>query len=278
MTADRFIACAVLTSLLVGVALACAPGGADTTDTAQERQLETRDDIADGRVTGTLAYRERMLLKPGDVIDVKLLDTSRADALATEIAHQRIENPGQQTVAFALDYDPADVRESMRYSVRATVSRGDRLMFTTDTNYPVLTHGADNTVDLILVRGAAASGPPPRPDASLGNTYWKLVWIDGNEYRYRGQQREPHLMLRTDGATASGTTGCNSFTGTYETDGDALAVSTMAVTEMACIDGMEIEAAFLADLEAVDRFDIDGDSMMLYAGEAAVLGFEAVYL
>ena len=51
----------------------------------------------------------------------------------------------------------------------------------------------------------------------------------------------------------------------------------MAVTEMACIDGMQIEAAYLAALAAVDRFDIDGDSMTLYAGGEAVLAFEAVY-
>ena len=102
-------------------------------------------------VTGTLVYRERMALPPGAFAEVWLLDTSLADVAAVEIAYQRIDDPGSPPIPFALDYDPAKIREGMQYSVRATIRHADRLLFTSDTHYPVLTRGAGNTAEIMLV-------------------------------------------------------------------------------------------------------------------------------
>lgn len=102
-------------------------------------------------VTGTLVYRERMALPPGAFAEVWLLDTSLADAPAVEIAYQRIDHPGSPPIPFALGYDPAKIREGMQYTVRATIRHAGRLLFTSDTHYPVLTRGAGNTADILLV-------------------------------------------------------------------------------------------------------------------------------
>ena len=104
------------------------------------------------QVTGMLAYRERMALPPGAVAEVWLLDTSLADVPAVEIAYQRIEEPGNPPIPFVLEYDAQKIREGMQYSVRATIRDADRLLFTSDTHYPVLTRGAGNAADLVLVR------------------------------------------------------------------------------------------------------------------------------
>ena len=104
------------------------------------------------QVTGTLTYRERIALPPGSVAEVWLLDTSLADAPAVEIAYQEIEEPGNPPIPFVLEYDPLKIREGMQYSVRATIRHADRLLFTSDTHYPVLTRGSGNTADLILIR------------------------------------------------------------------------------------------------------------------------------
>jgi len=103
------------------------------------------------QVTGTLMYRERMALPPGSVAEVWLLDTSLADAAATEIAYQKIEGPGNPPIPFVLDYDPLKIREGMQYGVRATIRYDGQLLFTSDTHYPVLTRGAGNTADLMLI-------------------------------------------------------------------------------------------------------------------------------
>jgi putative lipoprotein len=111
-------------------------------------------DDASGRmaqVTGTLMYRERIALPPGSVAEVWLLDTSLADAPAKEIAYQEIEDPGSPPIPFVLDYDPREIRDGMQYGVRATIKHDGQLLFTSDTHNPVLTRGAGNTADLMLI-------------------------------------------------------------------------------------------------------------------------------
>lgn len=103
------------------------------------------------QVTGTLMYRERIALPPGVVAEVWLLDTSLADAPAAEIAYQRINDPGNPPIPFVLEYDPQAIRDNMQYSVRATISHDSQLLFTSDTHYPVLTRGAGNTADILLI-------------------------------------------------------------------------------------------------------------------------------
>ena len=184
-------------------------------------------------------------------------------------------------MSFELVFDPADIREGMQYSVRATLSRKDEMLFTTDRHYGVLTRGNGNTVDIELIRVAAIEPSvheDTTPDASLTNTYWRLVSIGDTPYRHEGEQREPHLRLLTQNFAAAGRAGCNSFSGSYERYAESLRFGQFAVTQMACVSGMETERAFLEALAAVDRFEIDGDSLVLLDGDSKLLGFEAVYL
>jgi putative lipoprotein len=262
---------AILLALLCG-AVACSP------DMSDERAT-TNDDVtgSGAQVTGTLMYRERMALPPGSVAEVWLLDTSRADVPAVEISYQRIEEPGNPPIPFVLDYDPAEIREGMQYGVRATIKREDQLMFTSDTHYPVLTRGAGNTAEVMLVRVSRAPGTPGTP---LADTYWKLTSIGADAYNHEGEQAEPHLKFDAESGTVSGQTGCNSFSGGYETSstmsGAMLELGNLAVTMRACISGMEIERAYLDGLGAVNRYEISGNTLTLYAGDEPLLAFEAV--
>jgi ABC-type transporter Mla MlaB component len=66
----------------------------------------------EARVTGTVTYLQRIALPPGAVLEVKLLDVSRADAAAVTIAQQLIEPAGRQVpIAFELRYDPSRIEE-----------------------------------------------------------------------------------------------------------------------------------------------------------------------
>jgi len=133
--------------LLAGFTAGCKPqdqnsaGGTDA-DSAPPTAI----------VSGSVTYRERMALSPEAVLEVHLQDISRADAAATEISSLVIPNPGQVPIPFELEYDPAAIDERMTYSVRASITDRGRLVFTTDTAIPVLTRGAGNTVELVLVR------------------------------------------------------------------------------------------------------------------------------
>ena len=114
-------------------------------------------------VTGTVTYRERIALSPDAVVEVKLLDVSRADALAVTIGEQVIEDPGQVPIAFEVEYDPTDIDERFTYTVQVRIMEGDRLAFINDTAYHVITRGSPNQVDLVLVK---VGGAPPEPAPS----------------------------------------------------------------------------------------------------------------
>lgn len=114
-------------------------------------------------VTGTVAYRERIALTPNAVIEVKLLDVSRADAPAITIGEQVIENPGQVPVSFEVEYDPADIDSRFTYAVQARITENGELAFITDTRYSVITLGSPTHVDMVLIRVAGVPSEPSMP-------------------------------------------------------------------------------------------------------------------
>jgi len=105
------------------------------------------------RVSGTVSYRERIALDPSAELVVRLLDVSRMDAPSVTLAEQRIKANGKQPpFAYDLPVDAARIDPRMRYAVSARIQRGEQLLFISDTQYPVLTHGGGTAADLVLVR------------------------------------------------------------------------------------------------------------------------------
>ena len=134
---------AILLAILLGLA-ACGSGSSD-----EPAATAAAGDTA--QVTGTLMYRERIALPPGAVAEVRLLDTSLADVPSVEIAYEEIKGVGNPPIPFVLNYDPSKIDERNQYGVRATITHDGGLLFTSDTHYPVLTRGAGNTADIMLI-------------------------------------------------------------------------------------------------------------------------------
>ena len=130
-------------------------------------------------VTGTITYRERIALSPEAVIEVKLLDVSRADAPAITIGEQIIENPGQVPVSFEIEYTPADIDSRFTYVVQARITQNEELAFITDTRYSVITRDSPTHVDMVLIRvGGASSEPSTPPDVGgMALSDWLLAVI-----------------------------------------------------------------------------------------------------
>jgi putative lipoprotein len=106
---------------------------------------------APASVVGTVGYRHRIALPADAVVTVSLQDTTLADAPARTIGETTIETKGAQVpIPFRIDYDPAGIDPSHVYSVRATIKAGGDLLFTSTTNYPVLTRGAGNEAAIIV--------------------------------------------------------------------------------------------------------------------------------
>jgi uncharacterized lipoprotein YbaY/heat shock protein HslJ len=122
---------------------------------------------ASGHIKGTAAYRERMALPQNAVFEATLEDVSRADVPAELIGHAQIEHPGNPPISFDIAYDPARINESSAYSVRARITVGDQLMFTTTQNYPVLTRSNGSEVTLLLQRTSGAAAASAGQESAL---------------------------------------------------------------------------------------------------------------
>lgn len=135
--------------------------------------IETQDNV----VSGTVTYRQRSALPPTAVLLVKIVDVSRADASATVITEQRIETAGKQVpISFDMAYDRSKIQDRNRYAVQAEIRDGGRLLFITDTSYPVITQGSPRNVEITLVPvgGGGQGGGPGRGDGVIrGNVTYR---------------------------------------------------------------------------------------------------------
>jgi putative lipoprotein len=107
--------------------------------------------VEEAVVRGKASYRESITLPPDAVLEATLEQISRTDSKPDILETVRLEKLGAAPIQFEIPYDPAKIDESRSYRVRARIVRGDRLLFTTDQVYPVLTLGSDNETELLLV-------------------------------------------------------------------------------------------------------------------------------
>ncbi|MGD2074820.1 MAG: META domain-containing protein, partial [Gammaproteobacteria bacterium] len=103
-----------------------------------------------------------------------------------------------------------------------------------------------------------------RAQASLTNTYWRPMEIDGEAVTLAPEQREPHFVLASEGHRVQGFTGRNRMAGSFEQDADGLGFEGLATTRMACSPAIGyLEARFLDALNAVASQQIIGESLEL---------------
>lgn len=112
------------------------------------------------------------------------------------------------SIAYSLKVPGTAIDPNGRYALRATITVGGELRFTTTRRYPALTPGgayqADSRLDAVRA-GTAAASPESNPDAMVGatadqeprstanpkDTYWKLIEIDGEKVTMvEGQRRK----------------------------------------------------------------------------------------
>ena len=134
-------------------------------------------DVTSGRspnasVSGTVTYRERIALTPGATLEVSLRDVSYQDAAAPLIARQTITDPGQVPIKFKVEYNKDDIDARNTYGVSARiVESDDRLAFTNDTAYEVITRGNPSKIDMLLVL------VQPPPDQVEPGSDWR-TWVE----------------------------------------------------------------------------------------------------
>ncbi len=146
MKSFTYIAAAIALSASAAVT-ACAP-----TPTYQQA-VPPIAQVSISHVTGTASYRERILMPAGSTLVVKVLDVSRADAPSETISEATYTLDGggpPYNFDLRVFMDRVDPRHT--YAVRAELrDPTGRLRFTTDQRHQVLTQGAPNTADIVMV-------------------------------------------------------------------------------------------------------------------------------
>lgn len=237
----KFAAASMLA--ITALTAACAPVEGDVASTGQAGEAQQM------KVSGKVAYRERIALVPGAKLEVTLNDISLADAPSVELTRDARVLQGEQVpLAFSLTVGKDMIKPNMRYAVRATITDpAGNLMWTTDT-----VHMIDNaaprqdlgTLQLVQVaRSPALQGVTHRvEDINRGGI------IDNSHIT---------ITFGADGRV-SGSTGCNNFNGSYTQNASGLKIGALATTRRACAPALiNQEVAFLKVMQDVSSWAVD---------------------
>ena len=120
--------------------------------------------------------------------------------------------------------------------------------------------------------GSASASPDGSGGQGLAGSW---VLTDGTGPTGPIQVLDNHrITLVIEGNDAGGRAACNIYGGTLTVDGDALQISALSMTEMACDEpAMTAEAAYLATISTVTSWARDSDRLVL-SGPDAELTFE----
>jgi heat shock protein HslJ/uncharacterized lipoprotein YbaY len=114
--------------------------------------------------------------------------------------------------------------------------------------------------------------------ATLTDTYWKIVRLGELELPPGDGRREPHLVLRPSDARFIATAGCNQMVGGFELAGERLRFGEAAATRMSCPPPLgDWEQQLSWTLSATAAWKIEGQTLELYDPDgAAIATFRAV--
>lgn len=113
-------------------------------------------------------------------------------------------------------------------------------------------------VPAVVARGTPITASEP---AALRGGVWVLTALGGSDVT-RGARNPAHLSF-SEATVVSGATGCNRLSGPVTIDAHAMRFGALVSTRMACVDGGDVEARFLAALEATRSWGLDSGTLHL---------------
>ncbi|MCB0179550.1 MAG: META domain-containing protein [Anaerolineae bacterium] len=88
--------------------------------------------------------------------------------------------------------------------------------------------------------------------------------LDGTSWVLPGSLPDTRLTVEFGNGTISGSSGCNTFNGSYSTSGNSISVGQLITTQMACEeDVMQQEQDYLAALSSAQSYTISGSTLTL---------------
>jgi len=116
-----------------------------------------------------------------------------------------------------------------------------------------------------LLLAACAGGSA---QVQLAGTYWNVKEVDGQSFKPLKGGRDAHLRLDEKQKRATGYSGVNSFSGSFETSAASLSFGPIAATRRAGPPpAMAFETAFFRALGETKRYRISGETLELLDAE-----------
>ncbi len=127
--------------------------------------------------------------------------------------------------------------------------------------------------DPVVSPSASISAPvASQKDATALDGQWRFKELAGQKITLPSDTKLLHIQFRADAKNVSGFAGCNTFSGSYETDGAALKLGPLISTRMACgPDRDKIESTIHAALGKVVRFTIQESDLSLIDADGGIL-------
>jgi putative lipoprotein len=212
-----------------------------------------------GRLQGVVLLRPPFTLPPQAILDVQLLEVSRADAPGVLIGRSRGVPSGRSPFPVVITVLDGAIQPTSRTVLRATVRAGDRLLFTTTTVVPVqLGRQAPVRLELEAVDGGPLRGYP-----------WLRAPAASVPAPVDAPRREQQFTLDPLTQELSGSGDCNRFGGTYQLTGDRLRLLPLVQTQAACEPAvLADDQRFMVALGQVRRWRLDGQGRIELLGDA----------
>ena len=89
-------------------------------------------------ISGRITYPEKVALAPNVVVQVQVVDVSRADVPATIVATTEVHPGGKQIpIPYRIDVKRSEFRPGRRYQVSVRITEGKVLRFITKVAHPL---------------------------------------------------------------------------------------------------------------------------------------------
>ena len=119
----------------------------------------------------------------------------------------------------------------------------------------------------------------PQQDAiveisSLDTNKWYLIKIYQDTDKLEVTGRKAFIRFNEAKSSAGGNGSCNSFGSTMKLDGNKISFSNIFSTKMYCEQVQAIEDSFFEKLGKITRYEIEGNSLLLFEGDKKTIEFE----
>ncbi|KJG26625.1 hypothetical protein UB37_01535 [Photobacterium iliopiscarium] len=221
----------------------------------------------------SVIYLDRRMLPSGAVLNVTLEDVSLADAPSVTLSTESMDIAGAPPYPVTLNYDANKVQANHRYSVRATVKVDDKLIMTSTSTMDPFAADAKQPLEVKLDRVAPPQNVAPQANQpTLAGPQWQLVTLSGQAVKPGAGGDSAFIQFDATTNSVNGFAGCNNFHGTLEAQtATTLTVGQAASTRKMCMEGMELEQAFLASLPEFANYSINNNILSVKNKNADII-------